>query len=168
MDHWNFQFPKLSEMTQLDIKLHLTLPSFIYFARSTRMLGLFPFFPAFSTINLTNQPYICVFDWKKRHLDLCRNTYSVKIASIRPAIIISKPFYPHTIFFYWKAMHDWPKAQKIEFEILSETTGKLQKCVKNASPTEPVSFFIFSKAVIMQMLKKKQVIIIDFKFTVSI
>ena len=98
MDHWNFQFPKLSEMTQLDIKLHLTLPSFIYFARSTRMLGLFPFFPAFSTINLTNQPYICVFDWKKRHLDLCRNTYSVKIASIRPAIIISKPFYPHTIF----------------------------------------------------------------------
>lgn len=52
-------------------------------------------------------------------------------------------------------MHDWPKAQKIEFEILSETTGKLQKCVKNASPTEPVSFFIFSKAVIMQMLKKK-------------
>lgn len=53
-------------------------------------------------------------------------------------------------------MHDWPKAQKIEFEILSETTGKLQKCVKNASPTEPVSFFIFSKAVIMQMLKKKK------------
>lgn len=40
-----------------------------------------------------------------------------------------KAFFTHMPFIYRKSMHDWPKAQKIDFEILSETTGKLQKCV---------------------------------------
>lgn len=145
MDHWNFQFPKLSEMTQLDIKLHLTLPSFIYFARSTRMLGLFPFFPAFSAINLTNQPYICVFDWKKRHLDLCRNTYSVKIASIRPAIIISKPFYPHTIFFIGKLCTIDQKHKKLSLKSFLKPQASYKSVYRTPRPPNQFHFSYFQK-----------------------
>lgn len=43
MDHWNFQFPKLSEMTQLDIKLHSTLPV----SSILRTQSCFHFFPPF-------------------------------------------------------------------------------------------------------------------------